>query len=135
MSILNAGVVTAPSAFAPTGGTALTFASLGTQKDGAVVLYVPADTDFRTRRTILAKVKHPAVNASAPNGYTQARSEMTYFQPLLLTNGKVTTNKVMISMSYDVETDATEVSMLADVGAQLLTDAEFRAVFTSLSLA
>lgn len=135
MSLVNAGVVTAPSAFAPTGGTALSFQSLGVQKDGSVVLYVAADTDLRTRRTIMAKVKPPTVNASAPNGYTQARAEVSFHKPKLLANGKVTVNKVNIQVAYDIETTPTEIQEILDVGGQMLTDADFVNVFKALSLA
>jgi hypothetical protein len=135
MSLQNASVVIAPTSFAPVGGTALAFQSLGVQKDGSVILYVPADTDLRTRRTILARIKSPVVNASSPNGYTQARAEVTFFKPKLLANGKVTTNKLGVFASYDFETTPTETQELLDIGGQILTDPDFVSVFKSLSLA
>jgi hypothetical protein len=100
-----------------------------------VILYVPADTDLRTRRTILARIKSPVVNASSPNGYTQARAEVTFFKPKLLANGKVTTNKLGVFASYDFETTPTETQELLDIGGQILTDPDFVSVFKSLSLA
>lgn len=124
MSLNNAAVVTAPTSIAATGGTALTLASAGS--DGITNrLIVTADTDFRTRRSIVASIKTPKPLATAPNGYTQARSKAVYTKPKLLANTKYTNNTISIEISVDVETTQTEIQELMDVGAQMLFDADF----------
>jgi len=135
MSLVNAGVVTAPSSIAATGGSALNFASLGPAVNGQVVLAATADTDLRLRRLIKAKATMPTVQATAPNGYTQARTESLFVKPKLLANGKITTNTVKIFVNYDVETTQAEIQELLDVGAQMLFDSDFTAYHKSLSTA
>jgi hypothetical protein len=134
MSLSNAAVVTAPSAFGPTGGIALTFASAGSISSGCLTLYVPADTDLRLRRTMKCTAKSPNVQITAPNGYTQARTETLFTKPKLLANGKLTTNTVRISVAYDIETTQLEIQELLDVGAQALVDADFSAYHKALAV-
>jgi len=133
MSLQNAGIVTAPSSIAASGGSALNFSSLGPSSNGAVVLYVAADTDLRLRRTLKAIAKTPTVNVSAPNGFTQARTQTLFSKPKLLANGKITVNTVRIEVSYDVETTQTEIQELLDVGAQILCDSDFTSYHKALS--
>jgi len=135
MSLQNAGIVTAPSAFTPTGGTALTFVSAGNFAAGKVTLYVAADTDFRVRRTIDVTVKTPTPQLSTPNGYTQARGKAIFKKPKLLANGKITVNTVTVDVAYDVECTQAEIQELMDVGAQMLVDSDFIPVYKALSLA
>lgn len=133
MSLTNASIVTAPSAFTPTGGTALAFASLGNLSNGKVTLFVAADTDFRVRRTIDITVKAPSPQPSAPNGYTQARVSMLFKKPKLLANGKITVCTTLVQTAYDVECTQTEIQELIDVGAQMCVDADFVPVHKTLS--
>jgi len=133
MSLVNAGVVTAPSSIAATGGSALAFAA-GQSSATTMHLYVSADTDLRTRRTIDVVIKPPKIQPTAPNGYTQARATATYKKPKLLANGKITVNSVQVSMSYDVETTQAEIQELMDVGAQMIFDADFTALWKNQSL-
>jgi hypothetical protein len=124
MSFQNAAVVTAPSSIAPTGGTALAFTPI-TNDGSKVDMVVAADTDSRTRRHLIGSIVMPKPQATAPNGYTQARGEIKFRKPKLLANGKYTTNEVIVSMRYDPETTQVEIQELMDVGAQLCFDADF----------
>jgi len=127
-SVLSGATIT------PSGGTALAFTGAGI-RNNTHPLFVAADADLRTRRTMMCTVKDPKVSASAPNGYTQARSSVTFKSPLSLDNGSITVNTVRVEVSYDVETSAAELAELKVIGAQILTDSDFDALFQSQSLA
>lgn len=133
MSLTNASIVTGPSAISPTGGSALAFSSAG-QNGNTLDLYVAADTDLRTRRTISVEVRKPRPSASAPNGLTQARVTAVYKKPKVLANGKITVNTTSITTAYDVECSQVEIQELIDVGAQILSDADFINLWKALSL-
>jgi hypothetical protein len=124
MSINNASLVTAPTSIVVTGGTALAFASSGLV-DGVNPLFVSADTDFRTRRTLTISAKPAKPSPSAPNGYTQLRMSAIYRKPKTLANGKITVNTLKAEMAYDVETTQAEIQELVDILAQLGCDADF----------
>jgi len=134
MALNNAALVVAPTSIAPTGGTALTFASNGIQGPGEITLVVPADLDLRTRRSIDIKVKPAKTSVGAPNGYTQARVSMLYKKPKILANTKITVNTVKVEFAFDVETTQVEIQELLDVAAQLCFDADFVPTVKQLSL-
>jgi len=134
MSLSNAGIVTAPSSIAATGGTALNFSSVGSPSKGKVSLIVTADTDLRLRRTIDVSASAPTVNAGAPNGYSQARVQFLFRKPKLLANGKITVNTVSVNFGYDVETTQAEIQELLDVASQMCFDADFTPTVKSLSI-
>lgn len=129
---LKTAVVKTGATHAPTGGSDLTFADFGTV-GSAVALLVPADTDLRTRRTVTGSFKVPKVNASSPNGYTQARASLTYKKPKLLANGKITVNTIQVSISYDWEASDAEKTELLDVAAQMCYDTDFTSYFKQLN--
>jgi len=131
---LSTASVLSGATTAASGGSALAFTGAGI-RNNSHALYVAADTDLRTRRALVCSVKEPKVSSSAPNGYTQARSTVTYKAPLSLDNGNVTVNTVRVEVSYDVETSAAELTELKCIGSQILTDADFDALFQSQSLA
>jgi len=134
MSLANASIVTAPTSIAASGGSALPFSSLGPVNAGQVVLAATADTDLRTRRLLKCTAKPPTVLSTAPNGYTQAKTETLYVKPKLLANGKITANTVQVTVKYDVETTQTEIQELLDVGAQICCDSDFTAYHKTLNL-
>lgn len=134
MSLTNAGLTVAPTSYTVTGGTALTFNSMGPAVNGKVTLYVPADTDLRLRRTIDASVKTPAVNLAAPNGWTQARASVLFKKPKLLANGRITVNTARVELAFDPETTQTEITELVDIAAQTLIDADFTSFWKALAL-
>lgn len=132
MPVSTAALLTGAT-IAPSGGTALQFASAGSTMDKNKI-YVSADTDLRTRREIELTVKYPKVQVSAPNGYTQARSLVTLKFPKTLANGLVTVNTITVNMSTDVETTVAEKLEYRKVAAQVLIDADFTAFFDSLAI-
>lgn len=132
MSLSNASTLTGATISA-SGGTAVTWATLGLVGNKNIIV-VPADTDFRVRRQIDVTVKQPSVQASAPNGYTQARVTAFYKKPILLANGKITVNTVKVEVAYDVESTAAQIQDMLDTGAQFMFDADFTPAFKTLSL-
>jgi len=134
MPLNNASVVIAPTSITASGGTALTWSSLGNLGNSKITLAALVDTDFRLRRTIDVNVKAPSVNANSPNGYTQARVSFLFKKPKLLANGKVTVNTARLEFAYDVETTQAEVQELLDIAAQISCDGDFTPTVKTLSL-
>lgn len=116
-SVLKDGTVSA------TGGTAKTLTSLGAdlnQHD----LFLDG-TDIRTRTELVATTSKPKVKTSAPNGYTQQRSQMYLKVPLELDNGDRTVNTVQITFACDIETTDAEKDTILSYAAQLLSDSDY----------
>jgi hypothetical protein len=133
MSLSNASINSgATGSFS--GGSALAFESRGIEA-GRNVLYATADTDLRTRREIDCSVSYPKVQATAPNGYTQARSTLVIKVPIELDNGNTTVNTFRIVLSTDVETSDTQIDEMLVLGAQTLLDADFAAFWKAKSVA
>jgi hypothetical protein len=121
---LEATIKTGATALAATGGDDQALVSLGISANKNVVFF-DGDTDFRTRRTIDFTTKAPTVQASAPNGYTQARSTALLKFPLELDNGERTVNTVRIEVAYDPESTAAEVEEMLEVAGQVVGTSAF----------
>jgi len=117
----------------PSGGTALVFSSQGIQGDKHKFV-CDDDTDLRTQRSMEYTVKRPKPQASAPNGYTQARSSGIYKQPVILDNGEITVNTVTMGLNVDVEMTIAEKTELLKQGAQMFIDAELASLHTKQNL-
>lgn len=126
-SILKDGTV------ATTGGTAQAFTSLGDTLNQHNAYF--DGSDFLTRSECNFTVKAPKISASAPNGYTQARSTVIMKVPLALDNGSNTVNTIKIEFSSDVETTDAEKQTMIVYAAQLLHDTDFSAFWKSGSTA
>lgn len=133
MSLNNASVPIGAT-YAPTGGSATSFASLGSS-EGQNKLYIDDGSDLILRKTCLATSKAPVVNSGAPNGYTQQRSTIVFHVPMLLANGNYTTNTVKIEIAFDPEADASERSYLRELVAHCGVDADFDGLFDDGSVA
>lgn len=133
MSLSNASIILGGT-LSVSGGSAVTFSSLGNNTDGTVMLYVPADTDLRLRRKVNARVNMPKPSASAPNGYTQARGQMVFYQPILLANGLVTVNTYKVEAAYDIETSVAKRQEGLDFIGACAFDTDFTPVFKELAL-
>lgn len=133
MPISN-GSIPIGATYAPSGGTATSLVSLGGNL-GSNQVFVDDDSPGALRKTALVTSKPFTPLASAPNGFTQRRSTVTFHVPLLLDNGKYTTNKVSIEMSYDMETDASEITLLRELIAHVGVDADFDDLFEQGSTA
>lgn len=134
MSLNNASVLSGATYVAPTGGSALAFESLGV-RNNTNEIFATADTDLRTRRSIVCTVKDPKVSASAPNGYTQARRTATFKSPLSLDNGNVTVNTAKVEFAFDVETTEAELDEMKLILCQAIMDSDFDNFYADGSLA
>jgi hypothetical protein len=132
MSLSNASVSTGAT-IAPSGGSALAFEGAGA-RGNTHTIFVPADANLLTRRSIVTTVREPKPLASAPNGYSQARCSYVFKSPLALDNGLTTVNTVRIEFSYDSETTSAEIEELRIIAAQICSDADFAGAVKNLSL-
>jgi len=102
---MSINITTTPTSFTVTGGTTAV-TTLVEKSDAASRYAFLGNTDFRTRKSILMRVKRAKVSGSAPNGYTQQRTEQIHTFPIILANGKLTNGTVTITASFDVEVTA-----------------------------
>lgn len=120
MSFTNPTIVSAPTSYTVTGGTAVVFADSGASRQNEKLLIVPADTDFRTRRSILFRSSAAIPNKGMPNGYSNEKRTATIHKPIVLANGKMTVLSASITLSYDVEASVAQRTEMKDLAAQLL---------------
>lgn len=98
-------------AYSVSGGTPVEF-TIRKNTGDLVEHHAPADA-FMTRRWIRSLTKAPRPNPSLPNGVTQVHNGVVFHFPILLANGKYTTNKAGLTLDFDPETsDADKLKML-----------------------
>jgi len=119
--------------FPATGGTGLTVSTAGTDLN-LHRLFVPVDS-IPVQRTFDFTVIRPKPNASAPNGYTQARREVVIKYPILLDNGLYTTNTARISISSDIEFSDSEMRHLRDLAVQAINESDMDSFYNDLATA
>lgn len=124
MSIDSASVPLGPSSWAPTGGSATTV-KVRSRTGNALVAYLDEDLSLLEQKTLNLSVKPPKANASAPNGYTQARCSAALNQPFSLDNGEMTVNTGRVELSLDPEATPAERKALRYNLALILLDSEF----------
>lgn len=133
MTIANASIPMGAT-LAPTGGTARTLVSLGSNP-GENKLFLEDGSSLILRMNILATSKLPSPNASKPNGYTQQRSTLNFQRPKLLANGNYTTNSARVEISYDPESTTAEIQELLDAVGLSTVDTDFDGLWFSGSTA
>lgn len=123
MSLQNA---TLPLGGTPSvaGGSTITY-GVTRNTGNQITAVVTADTDFRTRRSFRATAKSPSIKTDAPNGYTQQRNEIRFDDPILLSNGKHTTNSIGVWISFDPEASAAQKQALLDKALAAVMDSDF----------
>lgn len=131
---LSSASVPIGATYAPTGGSATSFVSLG-QTDGSNRLYIDDGASLILRKTMLATTRPPVANASAPNGYTQQRSSLVFHLPKLLANGNYTTNTVRIEVAFDPETTEAERDLMRELIAHVGVDVDFDSAIVDGSVA
>lgn len=114
------------------GGTAKALTSLGDTANSHNAFF--EGPDFLTRNVAEFSTKTPKVSSSAPNGYTQQRSNLKLKFPLALDNGNVTINTVDIGVSCDIETTDAEKDTILSYAAQFLSDTDFSAFWKNQSV-
>lgn len=132
MSLTTLGLLTGPT-ISPSGGSALAFTSQGVQGDKNRFI-CDADTDLRTQRVIELSCRRPRAQASAPNGYTQARVSGFYKIPRILANGNISVDTISVTISTDVETTVAQKSEMLLQGAQLFIDSELLGAWTQQNM-
>jgi hypothetical protein len=119
---ISAASVNVDGTVATTGGTATTFIS----KDLTKGEYILDDSsEFLNQTEVVFTTKIPKVNASSPNGYTQARNQALLKKPLLLDNGDYTMNTGGVFLNVDHETTDAEIQSMLVLIAQLAHDPDF----------
>jgi len=116
MSLLSSATIT------PSGGTALVFADDGVTIQNGVHLVVPADTDYRTRRSVTAKFRPPVVDKDGV--YTKDKKYLSFNVPQILASGKIVNNVIRVEREVHPELSAAQCTELNKVAAQLLFDTD-----------
>jgi hypothetical protein len=127
MSLLASATVAA------SGGTALAFADDGVSIQNGLHLIVPADADYQTRRQVTVKYRPPTLD-SKTNTYGKDKKSICLAQPVVLSSGQVVFNTIRIEREVHPSLSAAEALELANLGAQLLTDADVLAFWATGSL-
>jgi hypothetical protein len=97
-------------------------------------LIVDADTDLRTQRSLVLTTRPPKVQASAPNGYTQARMGALLKIPRTLANGSISVDTISIQLATDVETSVADKDEMLALASQVLIDSEMSAAWSTLNV-
>jgi len=116
-----------------TGGTDLVYSNSGFVKPNQVELYVPADTNLKTRRSAKLALSPPAINKGAPGGYTQNRATVKLRFPRTLTDGAITVDVIEITKSVDASATSAENLEYRKIAAQILMDSDFDTFWDSAS--
>jgi len=111
-----------------TGGDAVVYA-FRAGNDETRHYHVLADTDLRVRRTCTVKNVPPRPNIGSPGGYTQARATVTFREPVILANGKITVNTCKHELAYDIEASTALKQRL--INAQAITVINNPGMFTN----
>jgi hypothetical protein len=90
-----------------------------------VQAYLDEDLSLLEQKTLNLSVKPAKANASAPNGYSQARCSATLSQPFALDNGERTVNTGRVELALDPEATPAERKALRYNLALVLLDADF----------
>jgi len=115
-----------------TGATTLVTASNGPAKD--------RHTKVGTAGTLAIQpvfefvVVRPKASPSAPNGFTQGRREITVKLPILLANGKYTTNTLKMSIASDIEVSDSLIRSYRDYLIQLANDSDLDSYYNDLAV-
>jgi len=123
MSLSNASVLSGATLVTPTGGTAISFTSLGIRNNTNPLHCT--DDELSDRRVIVASYKPPKPSPGAPNGYTQARPAVVFKSPFTPADGNPTIETIRIEFGLDVRTTAARIAELKVIGVQMLQDPDF----------
>jgi len=131
--IKDASISVGGTAISVTGGTATTLKSLGQNLDEHIV-YVDDGLGAQLRPTVSFKVTRPKASATAPSGFTQARTQVVFKQPMVLATGELVVNTFRATIAVDVETSEAEIDQLVNTASQLLGDADFSDAYNAQSV-
>lgn len=118
----------------PSGGTALVLTSDGQTVANGVHLIDAADTNFKTRRNAVAKVKQPTLSADRKS-YSKGKKSFTFVLPITDTAGVIQFPLVRVEIEDHPDMSAANLASLKSAGALCLIDSDFDAFWSSGSLA
>lgn len=118
-----------------TGGTSVTLAEISDVGNSKEVFIDNGGATFLNRTVVKFKVTNPKTSATAPNGYTQFRNDVTIIQPYTPSGGVRTTNTIRLSYSVDPSLPAADKRALLKEFCVILLDSDIDGFFTSGSLA
>lgn len=133
MPITNPSVKTGVTSYTVTGGTALSLA-VGAQDIDTLKFIVSSDTSLKTRRELQVDIVAPKVQASAPNGFTQARWKSFMKFPRTLANTKTTVDTIRLEFATDIETSSTQKGEMYDALVTFLADSSVKAAILAQTL-
>lgn len=133
MAIQNAVVKSGSTAMTPTGGSDVTFTPDGLSVANGIHVADAAQTDYRIRRNMTLKNKVPTLLADG--SYSKDKKSVTLVVPKILASGKTVFNLIRLEREVHPESTAAEALDLCMIGAQLLSDSDFTAFWSSGSLA
>lgn len=108
---------------AVTGGTDVTYSSDGTPVVNGTSVINAANTDYRTRESIVVRNRKPTYEAKTKS-FTKDKKTVTFQQPKILADGSVVANLIRIEREVHPESTAAEAAELNCQGAQLLFDSD-----------
>jgi hypothetical protein len=129
MSLKNMTLATGATVSA-TGGTSLAFADDGITIANGVHLVVPADTTFATRRQATFKYRPPQLDTKTGK-YSKDKKSASYVVPKILADGSIVFNVVRVEREVHPETTAAEAADMNKIGAQMFTDSDTDAYWST----
>lgn len=108
---------------AATGGTSKTFKKTDQEVKNGIMVVDSSSTDYRTRITVMAKVKPPYYD-SQTGEYTKGRKTITLTQPFVKASGKVEFPLVRIEVEDHPELALSDITEMRKRAAQLLFDTD-----------
>jgi len=121
---LVGGSIPVGATFAPTGGTARTLKSLGSDKS-SIKLLVDDSSAYNVRTTIDVSTVEAAANASYPGGQTPNKRRASMKVPRVLADGTVFTDSISIELIAHPETSSANITAMLSGGINMLNDSDF----------
>lgn len=130
---LNGAIINSGATVSAAGGSAKTYTSDGMTIQNGIHLIDASVTDYRVQPSITAKVKRPTLS---PLGvYSKGKISVTLKIPIILASGATSFELIRIERESHPEASAASRLDLNVLGAQILTDADFTALWASGSTA
>jgi hypothetical protein len=130
---LNGASIPIGATFAPTGGSATSFLSLG--GNGTPRFLLDDSADYAVRRVLTATITEPQSNSGYPGGFTPAKRRLALTAPRVLADGSVFTDQVIVEMIVHPETSDADITALRSDIVNIVNDADFDSLWEDGSTA
>lgn len=134
MALNGGSIPLGATAHTPTGGSATTLSTLGSDRSGAKLL-IADSAAYNLRSTLNVSVVEPAANDTYPGGFTPAKRRVARVKPITLASGEIFNNQCITEIIVHPETSAAQITELRQTGVLVLNDADFDGLWGSGSLA